>query len=409
MNAYFKVFTIIFLIVFLFLLSFYFYGYDATWQLWNIHTMSPHFADVRTITHGADSFEQGFDPLYENPEDPWQRKLAYPRIWQGLFHFGLNASHSTAMGVAWLSAFLIGVGLFLKGANNRTLVFVFMLIISPATLLAIERGTLDLLMFFILALAIIAFQRSYFLSAVFIFTGFILKLFPIFAWVLFIKGDRTKFILSTLGAFFLVGLYVFYNYDDFQFIWSYVPRSTDISFGRNVLWMAVAQSNELLADIVKILSFVVIAIAFIVAYFDPFKLREKAVVGQKDNGQLYQDGFRVGATLYIYIFLLFGNSWDYRLIFLIFAIPQLLKWANESTSKECKVIKNISKLALVTIMFSFWYLIIVKVFSLIPYGKKIIFIFDEANNWIVFITLLYLLFWSLPVKIKALIGKRSYT
>jgi hypothetical protein len=107
--------------------------------------------------------------------------------------------------------------------------------------------------------------------------------------------------------------------------------------------------------------------------------------------------------------LLFGNSWDYRLIFLIFAIPQLLKWANESTSKECKVIKNISKLALVTIMFSFWYLIIVKVFSLIPYGKKIIFIFDEANNWIVFITLLYLLFWSLPVKIKALIGKRSYT
>ncbi len=370
--------------------------------------MSPQFADVRTITHGAESYAQGFDPLYNNPEDPWQRKLAYPRIWQGLFSLGLNSSHSIAMGVAWLSAFLMGIGLLLKDADNKTLFFVFLIVLSPATLLGVERGTLDLLMFFILTLAILAIQRSYFLSAAFIFTGYILKLFPIFAWILFVKGERTKFIISTLGAFFLVGLYIAFNYEDFKFIWSYVPRSTDISFGRNVFWMAVAQSNETIALVAKLLSFVVIATAFGLAYFDPFKSRTKAVIGHQNNEQLYQDGFRVGATLYIYIFLLFGNSWDYRLIFLIFTIPQLLKWSGGAENTESGLIKNISKLALMTIILSFWYLMVVKLFSVMPYGKKIAFILDEVNNWVVFITLLYLLFWSLPIKIKALIGKRSY-
>jgi len=409
MRSYLKSFSIIALIVLLFSLAFYFYGYEATWQLWNIHTMSPYFADVRTITHGAESYAQGFDPLYENPEDPWQRKLAYPRIWQGLFSLGLNSSHSIAMGIAWLSAFLVGIGLFLKDADNKTLFFVFILVLSPATLLGIERGTLDLLMFFILTLAILAIQRSYLLSAVFIFTGYVLKLFPIFAWILFIKGERTKFIISTLGAFVLVGLYIAFNYDDFKFIWSYVPRSTDISFGRNVFWMAVAQSNETVAFVAKMFSLVVIAIAFGLAYFDPFKSKTKAMIGNKNNEQLYQDAFRVGATLYIYIFLLFGNSWDYRLMFLIFTVPQLLKWSGGIENTETRLIKNISKLALMTMILSFWYLIIVKLFGFIPYGKKIAFIWDEINNWLVFITLLYLLFWSLPVKIKALIGKRSYT
>jgi len=408
MSSYFKVIKIILLIVIIFSLLFYFYGYEATWHLWNIHTMSPYFADVRTITHGAESYAQGFDPLYNNPQDPWQRKLAYPRIWQGLFSFGLNSSHSLAMGVAWLSAYLLGVGLFLKDADNKTLFYVFLLVLSPASLLGVERGTLDLLMFFILTLAIISIQRSYLLSAVFIFTGYILKLFPIFAWILFVKMERKKFILSTLGAFFLVGLYIAFNYDDFKFIWSYVPRSTDFSFGRNVFWMAVAQNNETVAIVVRLFSLIVIGVAFALAYFDPFKSKTKAIRNY-NNEQLYLDGFRVGATLYIYIFLLFGNSWDYRLIFLIFTIPQLLKWSDQSWSTESKLIKGISKLALFTIILSFWYLMIVKIFSFIPYGQKISFILDEVNNWIVFITLLYLLFWSLPVKIKALIGKRSYS
>ena len=96
-------------------------------------------------------------------------------------------------------------------------------------------------------------------------------------------------------------------------------------------------------------------------------------------------------------------------MFLIFTVPQLLKWSGGIANTETRLITNISKLALMTMILSFWYLIIVKLFGFIPYGKKIAFIWDEINNWLVFITLLYLLFWSLPVKIKALIGKRSYT
>ena len=383
----------------IFVLSFYFYGYNETWELWGIQTMTPHFADVRTITHGAESFAQGYDPLYENPEDPWQRKLVYPRIWQGLFYLGLNSSHSTSMGILWIISFLVGIILFLKDADNKTHIFVFALVLSPATLLGVERGSLDLLMFFFLSLTIIAIQRSYFIAAVALFTGFILKLFPIFAWIIFIKGDSTKFIWSTIGAFLLVSLYITYNYADFKFIWSYVPRSTNISFGKNVVVTAVDQIDNILTLVMRVTSYFAVAITFALAYFDPLKSKQKTYISNRSKEQLYQDAFRVGATLYISIFLLFGNSWDYRLIFLIFTVPQLLKWA----SVENHSIKVISKIALVTIILSFWSRIL---FSPHLFGRHIALGMDELSNWLVFASLLYLFFWSLPVRFKLLIGKR---
>lgn len=49
---------------------FLFYGYENTWRLWNIPTMLPHFADLRAITGGAESYALGYDPLINNPGDP---------------------------------------------------------------------------------------------------------------------------------------------------------------------------------------------------------------------------------------------------------------------------------------------------------------------------------------------------
>jgi hypothetical protein len=61
------------------------FGYESTWRLWNIPTAAPYFADLRTITGGAESHELGYDPLLNNPRDPWERTMNYPRIWQCLF------------------------------------------------------------------------------------------------------------------------------------------------------------------------------------------------------------------------------------------------------------------------------------------------------------------------------------
>jgi len=48
-------------VVIFLLLLFAFYGYNQTWQLWNIPVMSPAFADLRVITHGADAVAMEID------------------------------------------------------------------------------------------------------------------------------------------------------------------------------------------------------------------------------------------------------------------------------------------------------------------------------------------------------------
>jgi hypothetical protein len=47
-------------------------GYEPAWELWNIPPMTPHFSDLRVITHGAESYANGLNPMLNNPADPWQ-------------------------------------------------------------------------------------------------------------------------------------------------------------------------------------------------------------------------------------------------------------------------------------------------------------------------------------------------
>ena len=75
-----RVIVICGVVTLLFIILLILYGYDNTWRLWNIPTMSPHFADMRTITHGAESYAQGLDPMIENPGDPWHRRMNYPLL-----------------------------------------------------------------------------------------------------------------------------------------------------------------------------------------------------------------------------------------------------------------------------------------------------------------------------------------
>lgn len=147
------------LAVLIFVSFFKFYGYNNTWGLFNIPYLTPHFTDLRTITGGAASFAQGLDPMVNNPGDPWGRRMNYPRIWQSLYLFGVNQDHTTYLGIIFICLFLVGIILILPNTNYTTLLFVMLAVLSPATLLGIERGNIDLLMFFLVALSVFSIRR----------------------------------------------------------------------------------------------------------------------------------------------------------------------------------------------------------------------------------------------------------
>ncbi len=399
MKPYYKAIISSVVIILFFTVLFNFYGYNNTWEVWNIKTMTPHFADTRNITHGAVPYSQGLDPMIENPGDPWQRRLNYPRIWHTLYSLGINKSHTTFMGLTIIFFFLVGVCLIIPNVDNKTLVLVFSAVLSPATLLGVERANIDLFMFFLASLSIFAAQRSNIFSGLIILFAFILKFFPIFGWAIFLKTGKSKFILSTIISLFFVGFYLFISYSDMLLIWEGVPRSIHISYGMNVFWMALSKFNMTLGVLGKTFSYLAILLIFTFAFLDP--LQNQPFL-EKSSDSLNIDAFRVGTGIFVGTFFL-GNNWDYRLIFLIFTLPQLISWTKLSTN-----ISSISIVTIISILLSQWHFIIVKLFDYIRYGDYFSFLLDEICNWITFSSLVYLFIWSLPTWSKEFIHKPSW-
>ena len=82
-------------------------GPTRTFACWGIDTTHPDFADIRGITSAMESHRLGFDPLVENPRDPFGRAFNYPRAWLGLSPLGLDQSHSTILGHCLIGLFLL--------------------------------------------------------------------------------------------------------------------------------------------------------------------------------------------------------------------------------------------------------------------------------------------------------------
>ena len=107
--------------------------------------------------------------------------------------------------------------------------------------------------------------------------------------------------------------------------------------------------------------------------------------------QQWIDAFRAGAAIYLGTFLL-GNNWDYRLIFLILAIPQLVAWARDSA---CAV-RRAARVVLAAILVSLWHLMFVRIFCRLPHGYLLSTLIDGLAGWTAFAGLTYILCRSLP-------------
>jgi len=375
-----------------------FRGYESTWRLWNIPTMTPCFADAHDITSGAESKALGYDPYIYNPRDPWGRIQNYPRIWHMLYMVGINQSHTVYFGVTLAVLFVIALFLYPPSSiDNVTALILIASIFSPAVLLGVERGNIDLLMFFLLSVAIFIMNRggtaSRVLATASVLVAFILKLFPIFGIGL-ILGQKKR-IAIRIGLFVVIFaiIYTIITYSDLILIRQITPKSTDLSYGANVLWMRVGIHSLMWAKIIRLISYGAIFVCFIVALYGICSQK----FGNTENGnsdQRFIDAFRVGSGIYIGTFLL-GNNWDYRLVFLLFVIPQLTLWSR-SCSNHLSII---SRLTVVAILISLWHLVIYPI-SVIPLGRTGGFFLDAFSSWVIFCGLLFLFSCSAPTWIK---------
>ena len=367
------------------------FGNVSLLKKWNIPACPPSFLDSRQVAMASESYALGYDPLVENPANPLGMQLNYPRVWHILFALGIDQSDTNLIGSIFVILFFIGVGMFWFSGkfNNLTYVILSIAILSPAVVLGIERGNPELVLFFVISLALIINNYSS-IAALFVFLfASILKLYPVFGFVYLLKENKRRFwilFLSGLGMFLI---YVLLTLDGIKQVYLTVEQLVGSSFGRNVWWMGLKhprfldiQISDSLIIWLQAISYIAIFLIFAGTLFYSLKNKDVNGFGQGE----YLDTFRVGAGIYIGCFVLINNH-DYRLIFLIFTIPQLVAWMYT----KAKGFSLIPLLTLSAMFFSIWSFFIMRIF-----GRKLTFLLEEFSNWIVLAGLLYLFFASVP-------------
>lgn len=261
-----------------------------------------------------------------------------------------------------------------KGETGWLLAAVF----SPAVLLGIERGNTDLLIFFLLAGAIVTVPRGVAWSLALL--AFVLKLYPLVAIAGLLRWGRPAVTRAFLVAGGLALLYLAYTFDDLVMISAGTPRDTWLSYGLNVLWMKVTPAQPALGAGLRVLSGIVALGAVLLAAVAGW--RRKGPGGPGASREL--DAFRVGVACYAGTFLL-GNNFVYRLMFLLFTIPQLLSWAGRAADGHARP----ARIALVGIYGALWSLVLDRLLQDVPAGPWISFLLAAAAHWVVFVVLVY--------------------
>ena len=284
-------------------------GWVRTWASVHVPAMYPPFADMRAIQGAVISVEHGFNPRVSNLGDPWRRPFNYPTLWIAIGKtLDLTNNKRFILICTALVACFAGICAFLifRFPSFGLLAS----LVSTATLLGIERGNIDLLVFCLLLPAALWIPKRW--SPMPLLLATLLKLYPVFALsALFIRRQFRLFAASLAVAVAIFG----YLWDQLAELRSTTPVYCLISYGvpsvtacfavfRLPTWLLVMTLAEF--------GYAMLVLAYYFSKSDAAKPRQET----EFNLML------VGAAIYIGTFLVVSN-WDYRLIFLILCIPFL--------------------------------------------------------------------------------------
>ena len=288
-----------------------------------------------------------------------------------------------------IAAFLTGLLLFVDRIDRRTAWLLALALFSPAVMMGVERANLVLVIFFLCAAALVMLRRSAVAAALLLTFAGVLMYYPFLGLVCLLRARRRAF-LWLGGVSAAAGLaYLVLTRNDIRLVLRGVDRGTFESYGLNVAWMATRQLTHSTAatTVIASLSVLLLLAAFIVLVRSA--RRGLAPVGAPEPQHL--DGFRLGAAVYAGTFLL-GNNWDYRLMFVLFCLPQLVDWSRDGY----RPLARAARVTVAALLVSLWMQFFFRFARYLPDGGYVVLMLDEGANWLLLGGLLYLLPAAMP-------------
>ena len=309
------------------------------WSVLGVPLGERHFGDLRIVTTTAEC--AAADPSWNINSFPCAPEAAiynYPSIWaQILGRLNVDRTHTDLIAAALIIIFAITLGYLTRVVCQRGAGWLALLVmsacgLSPAVLLAFERGNIDVLVYAVLVLGLaLSTRRKARAAGAFLGLATGLKLFPIGAvCALFIDRPVRKAAVLLFVAVGGVGLALAAR--DFSLISSRTPLLDGAAFGAAELPLLVANQMSLGANAnviraVGLLGFVaVLALILLASRLAPrnhFSAALSQLTVSLQSDRIASILVLGGGGAFVVAYLA-GPSFDYRLIFLIPCVAGLL-------------------------------------------------------------------------------------
>jgi hypothetical protein len=216
-------------------------------------------------------------------------------------------------------------------------------------MLAVERGNIDLYVFGLVALAVLWAAKHRTLSETVLWFAAVLKIFPVFAFPVCFRENKRRAVTTLVIASCGFLLYVLATFPDMVQIRAVTPHPTLFGFGCMTLvdgigkWQVMhGHQNNFTTAFRSLGLLVALAVALSAGWSGMKHSRPNASSSRK------LDAFRAGALIYIGVFFI-GNNYEYRLIFLLLCLGQLLMWMRNDLEYRAK-----AALAILALLLAVW-------------------------------------------------------
>ena len=292
------------------------------------------FTDWTVILQANICQDKGYDVFLENPCDYWGRKHVYGEIL--LFLPGIREIpkfYFLIFPIIINLLFIFTIVRLFTLSNNIKYFSIFIFMINPPVLLAIERANIDIIIFLITVL--IAKNKNLLLKHILIIFATLCKIYPICLLIIFFFEKNIKKISINLGIIFSIALIItFFQLENLEKIFGSQEQFSGFGvyqfsfFGGfnfiNDLNILIANKNYNWIKYIYLILAVLIPIIYIQYYF--FK---RFYAQSSLNNIFHEDNFEsklyiLSSTIILLCYFLISN-YIYREIFFLGLIPFILK------------------------------------------------------------------------------------
>ena len=355
MKSNFKIHILVFFLsiaVFLLIYPHIFYKYFVLQMPFSDQATQSYFADWTVIISANKCKLLGYDVFMENPCDFWNRKHVYGSILLFLpYSTNFNNLYSIYLPIFFNLLFLYVVISHINFKKIEQVLIYILFIFSPATLLAVERFNIDILIFLILLL--ICYLRSNLFKSILIVMISLAKFYPVITSIVFLfKGINKKNLSYLFMTVTFVTLIFFFDSNNLTKVFSNISQATanyQLAFGIMHFSNFPILNTKFPVEHLLIFSVSLMSIIFFFSYL----ILKKDEFLKDFNFEIYSDKlFFIGNSVCVFTYLLLSN-FIYREIFIFLALPFLFKMINQSIFSKFFVLAIFVKLILSP--FTFYY------------------------------------------------------